>query len=288
MRLQEVINEYLLAKRAQRLSPHTLKDYSVAFRQLTAFLGEDASFEGITPHDVSRFLAQLDVANKTVLNRHTALSSLWRWAIEQEIVTENIVRRVPPPRPARRQVQPLTRAEFLSMLRAADQSPTPRRDRAILLMFLDTGARLSEIANARISDLNLHERYLVVLGKGNKERKLPLSEITLQALLDYFTEIGIAPPFKQHQSALLFGLSDSGLRKVIYRLSAEAGIHRVNPHRLRHTFAIWFLRNGGNIYALQRILGHTTLDMVKRYLALAQMDIESAHAVASPVKHWVG
>lgn len=287
MRLQEVINEYILAMRARRLSPYTIKDYNTAFRKLMAFLGEDKPFEEITVHELNEFLARLTVSNKTALNHHTALSSLWRWANTQGLVPANIVRQIPPPRPSRKEIQPLTREEFAAMLHAAEFGEFPKRDKALLLAFLDTGARLSEIANARISDLNIQGHYLVVLGKGNKERKLPLSDTTLKAILAYLDARGLKPPFKHGRGASLFDLTDSGIRKTIYRLSAEAGIHRVNPHRLRHTFAILFLRNGGNIYALQKILGHTTLDMVKRYLALAQTDVDTAHAKASPVKRWL-
>jgi site-specific recombinase XerD len=77
-----------------------------------------------------------------------------------------------------------------------------------------------------------------------------------------------------------------GLRHMLVGVSERAGVPGVHPHRFRHTFAINFLRNGGNIYALQRLLGHTTLDMVKRYLSIAQADIDAAHKHASPVANW--
>jgi site-specific recombinase XerD len=76
------------------------------------------------------------------------------------------------------------------------------------------------------------------------------------------------------------------LRSLMDRLQEQAGVHDVHAHRFRHTFAITFLRNGGDIYTLQKILGHSTLEMVKTYLDIAKSDIARAHEKASPVTNW--
>jgi integrase/recombinase XerD len=76
------------------------------------------------------------------------------------------------------------------------------------------------------------------------------------------------------------------LRHCLQAIGARAGVPDVTVHRFRHTFAIMFLRNGGTVFALQRLLGHSSLDMVERYCAIAQTDIERAHKEASPVTNW--
>ena len=93
-------------------------------------------------------------------------------------------------------------------------------------------------------------------------------------------------------SAPLFATKDGrpltrvALLELVSDLGAKAGVVDTHPHRFRHTFAINFLRNGGNVYELQMALGHSSLDMVKRYLSLAQTDLDRAHQEASPVANW--
>jgi site-specific recombinase XerD len=83
-----------------------------------------------------------------------------------------------------------------------------------------------------------------------------------------------------------FTMGRTGLAQYLRRLGKRAGVDDTHPHRFRHTFAITFLRNGGDPYSLQAILGHTTMDMVKTYLNIAQVDLDAAHKRASPVEGW--
>ncbi len=157
----------------------------------------------------------------------------------------------------------------------------------MVLLLLDTGIRASELCNLTINDLNKVTNHILVFGKGKKERNIPLSKNTLNAIEDHLqvrkSNASNSPLFAKANGKSLDRVL---LGRILAKLGTEAGVSNVHPHRFRHTFAIQFLRNGGNIYSLQKILGHSTLDMVKRYLAIAQHDIDRDHEIASPVHHW--
>jgi site-specific recombinase XerD len=172
----------------------------------------------------------------------------------------------------------------------AENSQNPVRNKAIILILLDTGIRASELCQIKIRDIDFENRRILIFGKGNKERSVPFSKISQKVIETYLElrKINIA----KDRNTYLFITKDGkplnrfGLLNMIERYSASANIYPGHPHRFRHTFSIQFLRNGGNIYTLQRILGHSTLDMVKKYLSLSQSDIDSDHELASPLKAW--
>lgn len=125
------------------------------------------------------------------------------------------------------------------------------------------------------------------MGKGSKERSIPFCARTGQVLWKY-----LATRRDEHANAFLFVTSEGGpmdpdrMLKLLYGVGKRAQVEAVHPHRFRHTFAINFLRNGGDPWSLQMILGHSTMEMVKTYLALAQADLDQSHKLASPVDHW--
>lgn len=302
--LSQAIEGYFIAAHARRLSPHTLSDYDNTFRRLEQFLGRDPPLGDLTAADVRAFLnSQNGLSAKTLLNYHTGLSALWTWAVKERLVERHILRDVDPPKPEQRAIVPYTQADLQAMLDACDRSqayvrpgkrkcdherPTALRDRAILILLVDTGMRASELCRLRIADLDLKNHRVRVMGKGRKERSLPISPRTSQVLWRYLATRDDA----QRQAAFLFttrtgqAISRFNLRHTLRRIGDRAGVPGATVHRFRHTFAIQFLRNGGQIFALQRMLGHATLDMVQRYLAIAQADVERAHQDASPVANW--
>jgi integrase/recombinase XerD len=303
VQLSQAIVGYTLAAQARRLSPHTLADYANTFAKLTRSLG-DKPIAAITPGDITAFInAQTNISAKTTLNIYIALSALWTWALKENLVVANIIRALDWPKPEQRAIIPFTQSDLRAMLAALDRSapytrPGKRecshslgaavRNRAILLLLLDTGVRASELCELKLTDTDLSNRRILVMGKGKKERFIPLSPSTAQALWRYIS----TRPTPQDNTDRTFltpvgrALDRHDLLKILRRIGHRAGVADVHPHRFRHTFAITFLRNGGNAYALQEILGHSSMTMVRRYLALAQTDLEQAHRHASPVSNW--
>jgi len=301
--LSQTIEGYTIAAQARRLSPRTLADYANTFRKLIKHLKGDPRIASITVEQMRGFLAkQTGISKKTLLNMHIALSALWTWATAEGLVPHNILHDIPKPKPERRAIEPLTEADVHAILGSLAKSRTysrpgkrecqhalgsSERNRAIILVLLDTGIRAIELCELNIANVDLQNKRMLVMGKGAKERVVPIAAATAQALWRYLS----SRP-KDSANSRVF-VSSSGhsmdrddLFKLLARIGRRAGVVKVHPHRFRHTFAINFLRNGGNAYALQMVLGHSTMEMVRRYLALAQADVEAAHRQASPVANW--
>jgi integrase/recombinase XerD len=293
---------YMLAAEARHLSKNTLIDYSRTFRKFQDFLGEDPPIAKITRQQIEGFLRSQTVSNKTLLNYHIGLSALWTWAIGEELVEIHIIHRVERAKPEKRAVEPFTEDDIRKLLsvittsraytrpgkrESAHSIPNAERNRAIILLLLDTGIRSSEMCGLRINQTDLKNRRIRVMGKGSKERWVPFCARTGQVIWKY-----LATRKDEPANNFLFVTTEGGpmdpdrVLKLLWGIGERAGVENVHPHRFRHTFAINFLRNGGDPWSLQMMLGHSTMEMVKTYLSIAQADLDERHKLASPVDHW--
>lgn len=248
---------------------------------------------------------------KTILNIHTCLRSLWTWAIAEGHATVHAPSAVDVPKPQPPAIHPLTRDQVQALLDATTrgspwstspetQTELPKlqqlRDQAILRVLLDTGIRASELCALSLADLDLQAGTLRVRGKSRlnsgqgKQRTVHIGTRTRRALWSYLAERKKDAHLSSDSPLFATRAGDPidrrTLRTHLHRLGRRAGVPGVYPHRLRHTFALAYLRNGGDIYTLQALLGHTSLEMVRRYLHLTQADAEAAHRRASPVDNW--
>jgi len=306
--LSEAVEQFIEAKRAERKSNNTLIDYGRTLRRLQEYLERnnicDPQIETVSVRNLRGFLNSLSgISDKTLLNYHIGLSSFFTWLCDEEIIDKDPTDRIKRPRPEVREIEPFTEDDVRDLLFMLTEKrytykhvsrngkyklrvrPNLWRNRALVFVLLDTGMRDSELCGVQFKDWN--GRKISVFGKGRKERGLPVSQPTIDAIEEYLS--------KERGSYMdedyLFvnrdktQLKPDHLTHIIEQIGKRAGIH-AHPHRFRHTFAINFLRNGGDIYALQAMLGHASLTMVKRYLAIAQADVDKVHQKASPVKNW--
>lgn len=303
MKLSDALQGFWLTRR-RNFAEDTRRNYANRFKMFVAFVG-DPDFKSITTKDVR---AALDhehargVSDRTVYDMWVALSSLWTWA-NRELGIPHVIRgHIPMPSFAKPAIVPFSANEIKAMIRAAEwtsnwnsrlgkptrsKRPTAKRDRAIILTLLDTGVRSSELCALRLEDYNQEQgRLFIRHGKGDKQRYVYMGERTQKAIWLYNLDRTAKPHDPLFMTKTKNRIDRNNLRHTLQAIAAVADVEDVYPHRFRHTFAINFLRNGGNVFELQRILGHEELDTVKVYLSIAQVDIATAQRTHSPADNW--
>lgn len=301
MKFTDAIDGFFLDKEFS-LTDKTAKRYSYVFNRLYKFLG-NVQVEEITSQDIKKFLRHLKnetkLSERSIFDYYGTLSSFWSWA-EKELEIEHVIRgKIDRPRFTKRKIEPLTMDEVKKLIKACDYSqawknkPSSRnknslmlRDKAAIIVMVDCGIRVGELCALTIADYN-GQRLHVRQGKWGKERFLPLGTRAKKALWRYLSIRGDPEPDEPLLASRAgTALDTKNVGRMCRTTGKRAGVPNVHPHRFRHTFAIEFLRNGGNPYELKEMLGHSTLNMVLNYLALAETDLEKAQRRSSPADKW--
>ena len=219
-----------------------------------------------------------------------SLRIFFSWLISEGIIESNPFDRVKIPRPPRKIIPTFSDCQIQQLLDIIDtRTPEGYRDYAVVLTLIDTGMRVSELCHLKLDNVWLEEGMLKVLGKGNKERLIPIGKRVQRCLWHYMSRFRAEPSTASSNFLFLTRhgrpLTKDRVEKIIACYGKKAGLKgvRCSPHTLRHTAAVRFLRNGGDVFSLQRILGHASLEMTRRYCELADIDVKRAHSTASPV-----
>lgn len=278
--LSQAIAGYLINLSARHPSQNTVNDYTNTLNKFSNQISGDLPVSNIGINHINRFLAnQTNLSNKTLSNYHSTLSTFFEWLITSRILQENPVKFVQRAKPERRVIVPVPEHEIKALLDAVTYSksygrrgkktcrnklPWADKNVAIILFFLDNGVRVSELCNLQIKGLDLKQQRDFIFGKGAKERFVPFFPRTSQAIWKYHTQRGeLFPEDFVFTTENNRQLRRGYIQKMLEHATERAEISHVRPHRLRHTFAVNYLRAGGDVFTLQMILGHEHLEMVR-------------------------
>ncbi|BAF60316.1 integrase [Pelotomaculum thermopropionicum SI] len=282
---QEALQGFLFWKQAQGLAERTLTDYRKHVSQFFNRHPKAYNSKNLKSA-VLEYMAQ-PVKPATFNLRLVNLKAFFDWCIQEGIFTDNPLAGFKR-RKAEGRVVNIEEEKLARLLTLPNKETfAGLRDYALLLLTLDTGIRPKEAFSLLVDDINLRSLEVCIrseIAKTRTTRTLPISPVTAQVIRELLQSRHPAwknstPVFCSSEGGKMTDLK-WGDRLEVY--SKQLGVW-IRPYDLRHAFALQFLRNGGQPFALQRILGHTDLTMTKRYIALTQQDLREQHTVASPL-----
>nr|WP_244359438.1 site-specific tyrosine recombinase XerD [Dolosigranulum pigrum] len=294
---QEALAEYIIYLKIERgLSANTVTSYKRDIEKYLTFLTE----KKITQLDeVSRFeildflqtLRQSGAADNSIIRMVSSLRKFHQYLKRESIVSDDPMQLIDTPKKASTLPKAISPQAIEQLLEAPDTTtPLGVRDRTILELMYATGLRISELVNLKLSDMHLTMGFIQTMGKGEKERIIPLGEIASQWLDHYLDGARV---YLQDQSAetseYVFlnsrgkGLSRQGVWKKVKQLALEAGIDQnVTPHTLRHSFATHLLENGADLRMVQELLGHADISTTQIYTHITKTRLKQVYSDYHP------
>lgn len=310
--VKSLVNGFVLTKQTEGKSPRTVEFYSDNLSRFVWYStnqgwGDDVrtltewhirDFLGYLVNEKCRWglkgngseTSQVKVSHTTVHHYFVVLANFFRWAVREGFVVESPAEKIKVARPNLRVIKPYTTEEMERMLAVCeyDYEHNARflgsRNKAIVLVLVDSGVRLSELTRMGVEDVNTSNGNIRVMGKGGKERVVRIGKVAQKAVWRYLVhrpENGCRELWLSEEKR---PLSCGAVQCLVKRLKQRAGVNgEGSVHRFRHTFALNFLRADKNVFNLQYLLGHSELEMVRRYTAtLGMEDALRAHEKASP------
>jgi len=305
MKMQTAIQAFYIYQKSGKYATNTIESYKQTLTRISEYLN-NPDITNITLTDLREFMIYLtekDITESTRQYYWKVIKSFFKWA-EEELELPRPDKRLVMPKVQKPDILPYTEDEVKRILKACGKmkpaTPTNRsgyqakrstakRDQIIIMILLDTGIRVSELCRLKYTDVNLENKSLRIqtfeTGIKTHDRTVFLGNTTMKLLFPYVSE-------KINDNDFLVKnrndkpLNRNGVAHLLARIGKRANVPGVDAHRFRHTFAIQYLRNGGDIYTLQRLLGHRSLEIVKNYLRLSEMDAGNAHKKASPADNW--
>ena len=276
------------------LSDHSLSNYRRDLLQLAQWLLAQRHYGLLGCHrgDLYDYLADRQrqgMSPRSVARQLSALRGFYRWLLREGRISEDPTLRVERPKLGRPLPKTLTEADVEALLAAPDTAtPLGLRDRAMLEVLYAAGLRVSELVGLTLTQVSLRQGLVRIVGKGNKERLVPLGEEALAWLERYLREgrallLGSSPSEQVFPGRAGAVMTRQTFWHRLRQLAMQAGVHKpLSPHTLRHAFATHLLNHGADLRVVQLLLGHSDLSTTQIYTHVAQQRLRQLHAAHHP------
>ncbi|MFC1998752.1 tyrosine-type recombinase/integrase [Chloroflexota bacterium] len=310
-KLYELIDYYQVCNRCANKSPRTISWYTDNLNQFLNYLKSHKLSDSVDDIDIKvlrQYVLYLmkrkkfkgkngngsngnDPGTLAPLSVHghvRTLRAFFSWLTNEEIIPQNPASQLKPPKVPKTLIAILSDKEISRIMSSFSKSNyLDARNQTIFMLLIDTGIRIGEAMGLTLDDLYLNDGYIKVFGKGQRERIVPIGNNVQKAIHRYLFRYRPEPASSDTNNVFLSMLkrqmSYNAMKLVFNRLAERTGIKRLHAHLCRHTFATKFLTNGGDIFTLQKILGHSTLEMVRRYSNLNSDHVRAQHQKYSPM-----
>lgn len=271
---EDLLKKFVATKRVEGLSESTIRRYKEQNITLMNFLGKPLN--RITSYDIRFYLSvkrERDrVSNRTLDGMRRCYNSFFKWVTDEGYIAKNPCASISQIKYKKTVKKPYSATELEKLRKACDNV----RDLALIEFLYCTGCRVTEVSNLDVSDVDFDTMQCTVLGKGNKERIVYLTEVATMYLQEYIATR------KCCSEALFVGrggkrLSKNGIEVLLKRLGKKASVDNVHPHRYRRTLATNLLDHGMNIQDVATILGHSDLKTTQVYCYISQKNVRSAY-----------
>jgi integrase/recombinase XerD len=293
---QKLQDSFLLTLRAERnLSAHTVRAYSSDLSDLFAWLErEQINYKELTHRSVRAYLSELEqsqYSRKTINRRLSAVKTFYAWLSEIGITESNALSAISGPKLSKRLPATMVTEDVSKLLSVHDTSTSVGlRNQAIIEFIYASGARISEVAGLTVGAIDFAQMQVTVLGKGSRQRSIPLHKLAVRRLHEYQTlaRPELAQQAKQPSSAFFLttrgaAMSADSMRKMFKSALLAAGLDEsFSPHDLRHSFATDLLEQGADLRSVQEMLGHSSLSTTQIYTHLSVGHLKDTHSRAHP------
>ncbi|HEY92866.1 MAG TPA: tyrosine-type recombinase/integrase [Dehalococcoidia bacterium] len=302
--LGHFISIYEKFAQAENKSERTVEAVTAAARKFDRFLGGNTNAQDITADDLRKYILYLQECCKwsdhpTIKKNHDGLSSntiahhvrhiksFWSWMYGEKFLEHNPLAQVRTPQETLKLVTPLTSGDVTQLIKVIPRDNNKDyRNACVTITLYGTILRISELLGLPLANVDFTNGQIKVLGKGAKERSVFMSPKVYKPLFKYYSK------WRPKVTSDYFFIHEDGrkLTRFYFEHRMQAYVRKANltkpctPHLLRYSGAIQLLRNGCDPYTLQQILGHSTMEMTRRYLKIANSDIEKSLKTFSPAE----